>query len=273
MSTPEPVDEVDGARMPLIDHLAELRTRLIRSVIAVTLGFLVCLMFAADITSYLHMPYKVAWANVFGPDVPVRPFTVLAPLEQFINQMKVAFVCGLGLAFPVVISEIYRFVSPGLYRNERAAVLPYMISAPILFVGGAALVVYFVMPALMEFSLNLLRSSSPDLTEIQPSFRVSEYFNLITSLMFAFGLAFQLPLILTILARVGMVNAPMLVKFRSFAIVILAVFAAIVTPPDPISMLAMLLPLGLLYEVSIVLVRLIERKRTAEETAAEAAAE
>lgn len=267
--TERPLDpdeaEIESSRMPLLDHLMELRDRVIRSVIAVAIAFGICFAFADQIYTVLLQPFEEAVRRIQGPGAESLQLIFTAPLEFFIAKMKLALFAALCLAFPYLAYELYGFIAPGLYKREKMAVLPYLIVAPLLFGAGIALVHFVVMPRIMEFSIGQEMQTAGASIELLP--RVTDYLNLTTTLMFAFGIAFQLPLVLMVLAQAGVVGAKFLRGFRKFAIVALAVFAAIVTPPDPFSMLALLLPLWLLYEVSIVLVGFIEKRRAAREAA------
>lgn len=281
--------EIEGSRAPLMEHLVELRQRLIYALIALALGFIVAFIFSSDILEFLGRPYSMAKALVAEqkggqhgpfdmiltlvgalPAPPVEPpkMVSFAPLEAFFVKVKVAGIAGLVLAFPVIGFQLYRFVAPGLYKRERAAFLPFLIASPILFLMGAALVYYVMLPFVMWFSLKQ-QITGPGLS-IELQLRLDDYLKLATTLLLAFGLCFQLPVILALLGMAGIVSSEMLKTGRRFAIVGVFAVAAVVTPPDPISMISLAVPICLLYEASIWVVKLIELRRGREE-AAEAA--
>ncbi|WP_420845859.1 twin-arginine translocase subunit TatC [Nitratireductor alexandrii] len=249
-----------------MDHLIELRTRLMWSIGGFFVAFLVCFFFAKDIFNLLVIPFQwaTAWA---GLDADKVDLIYTAPQEFFFTQIKLAMFGGLVIAFPVIAGQIYKFVAPGLYRNERRAFLPFLIASPILFLIGGALVYFFFTPMVMWFFLSM-QQVSPD-QEIQISLlpKVSEYLSLIMTLIFSFGLVFQLPVVTTLMTRVELLSSAGLADKRKYAIVIAFIVAAVLTPPDPVSQLGLALPTILLYEVSIWLARMVEKKR-AEERAA-----
>ncbi|HUO21587.1 MAG TPA: twin-arginine translocase subunit TatC [Caulobacteraceae bacterium] len=282
--------EIEASRAPLLDHLVELRQRLIISIIALVLGFLICFFFAQDIYIFLLHPFEVAGGLMaeqktkggqHGPFdliltlvgvIPMPPAAPLkmvftAPLEFFFTKVKLAGIAGLVLAFPVIAWQLYRFVAPGLYKRERRAFLPFLVASPFLFLLGAALVYYVMLPFVLWFSLNQQIVGAGNVSvELLP--KVSDYLTLATTLLLAFGLCFQLPVILALLGLAGLVSAEMLASGRRYAIVGVFAVAAVVAPPDPFSMIALALPVCLLYEVSIWCVRLIEFNRKKSEAAA-----
>lgn len=263
--------EIEDRPQPLIEHLIELRTRLMWAVGAFFLAFLVCFFFAKQIFNVLVQPFKwaVSWA---GLDTRGVELIYTAPQEFFFTQIKVAMFGALVIAFPMIATQVYKFVAPGLYKNERAAFLPFLIASPLLFLLGACLVYFFFTPMVMWFFLNMQQEGGEGQVAIQLLPKVSEYLSLIMSLIFAFGLVFQLPVVTTLLARVGFVTGDQLVAKRKYAIVISFIVAAVLTPPDPVSQIGLAVPAILLYEISIYTARLIERQR-ARDTAARALTE
>ena len=263
MSKPED-DEIDKSSAPLIEHLVELRSRLMWSLGGFFVACLICFYFAKGLFNLLVLPFQWAtdWA---GLDASKVDLIYTAPQEFFFTQIKLGMFGGLIIAFPLIATQLYRFVAPGLYRNERMAFLPFLVASPILFLIGGALVYFFFTPMVMWFFLSM-QQVGPD-QEIQISLlpRVSEYLGLIMTLILAFGLVFQLPVVTTLMARVGLISAATLVDKRKWAIVIAFVVAAVLTPPDPVSQIGLALPTIILYEISIWLVKRIERTRAREE--------
>lgn len=276
-------DEIEASRAPLMAHLIELRGRLLICVVAFVIAFLVCFYFASPLYVFLVKPYVVASAlqaadghnvsmlDLISTMVGLKPLAdgqhqaaqliYTAPLEILFVKMKLAGLGAVIASFPILAFQLYRFVAPGLYRNERGAFLPFLIAAPVLFIVGAALVYYVMLPIVMLFSLNQGIVAEGVTAALLP--KVSEYMSLATALILAFGLCFQLPVIMTLLGMAGIISSKLMAEGRRYAIVAVVVVAAIVTPPDPISQLMLAVPLVLLYEISIWCVRLIEMRRKA----------
>jgi sec-independent protein translocase protein TatC len=254
-------DEIDQSSAPLLEHLIELRRRLIWSIVAFFLAFILCFAFAKHLFNMLVLPYQWAldWA---GMDRSKAALIYTAPQEFFFTQVKVAMFGGLVLAFPMIASQIYKFVAPGLYKHERMAFLPFLIASPLLFLLGGALVYFFFTPMVMWFFLAMQQTGVDGEVQISLLPKVSEYLSLIMTLIFAFGLVFQLPVVTSLMAKVGLVTAQGLRDKRKYAIVIAFVVAAVLTPPDPASQIGLAIPAILLYEISIWLAQMIEKKRT-----------
>lgn len=261
-------DDIEASRAPLIEHLIELRQRLIRALVAFVVMFFLCFAAAKYIYNILVWPYVAA---VGSPEKAQMVYT--HGLEFLFTQLQVAAFGAGFLAFPVIANEIYKFVAPGLYRNERDAFLPYLVATPVLFTVGAMVVYFIAMPLLMRFSVSMQQLAVEGVPTIAFLPKVSEYLSLIMTLIFAFGICFQLPVVLTLLARAGIIDSTFLQDKRRYAVVIVFVIAAILTPPDVISQFALAIPTLLLYEASILAVRMVERRRAAEEAARAAAAE
>ncbi len=261
-------DVVDKSSAPLIELLIELRSRLMWSIGGFFIAFLVCFFFAKQLFNLLVIPFQwaVAWAGLADHKVEL---IYTAPQEFFFTQIKLAMFGGLVIAFPLIAAQIYKFVAPGLYKNERSAFLPFLIASPILFLMGGALVYFFFTPMVMWFILAMQQTGDNGEVQISLLPKVSEYLSLIMTLIFSFGLVFQLPVVTTLMARVGLLSSAALADKRKWAIVIAFVVAAVLTPPDPVSQIGLAVPTIILYEVSIWAARMVERKREAERVARE----
>ncbi|MGE4351786.1 MAG: twin-arginine translocase subunit TatC [Bdellovibrionales bacterium] len=248
-------DDFTPELSPLLAHAIEFRRRLMVSLIAVFVGFVISYLFAQEIYGFLVRP--LALADSTGQHRMI--YTGLA--EAFVTYVKLSLWGGLMLAFPVIAWQIWAFVAPGLYKEEKNALLPFLIATPVLFVLGAALAYFFVFPMAWKFFLSFEVSGGAGMLPIQMEARVSEYLSLCMTLLFAFGLAFEMPVFLVLLARVGLVTSQKLSQFRRYAIVLIFTMAAILTPPDLFSQIALALPMMLLYEISVFGARWVEKKR------------
>lgn len=254
----------DPEKQPLLAHLLELRRRLIWALAAVVAGFGVCYGFAGSIYSFLVQPL----ADISGTMPRRMIYTGLT--EAFVTYLKIGLWGGCFLAFPVIAMQIWIFVAPGLYKAERRALLPFLMASPVLFLAGAAIAYYFVFPMAWHFFLSFEQAGGNGTLPIQLEARVSEYLSLSMTIIFAFGLAFQLPVVLVLLTRVGILSAARLVQFRRYAVVLIFVVAAIVTPPDVISQVSLAVPLMALYEASIWASKWVEKTRRAHAQEAQA---
>lgn len=252
-------DEVEASRAPLMAHLEELRDRLIWVLGAVAAGFVICFLYAEWIYNVLLVPFEDAARQVRGDELELQ-LIFTAPLEFFFVKLKLALFGAIALAFPMIAYQVWAFVRPGLYKNERLAFAPFLVASPALFAAGMAFVYYLILPFVMSFALGQEQLGADGRAQIQLLTRVSEYLNLVTTLALAFGVSFQLPVLLSLLGKAGMLTSTDLVKFWKFALVGIAAFAAFVTPPDPISQIFLAAAMFGLYALSILAVKLVEPK-------------
>ena len=243
--------------MPLLDHLIELRTRLLRSAIAILVLFFVCYYFSPQLYDFLVAPLADVLHEMGGE----RRMIFTALHEAFFTYIKVAFFAAMFLAFPFISIQVWMFIAPGLYKKEKRAFAPFLVATPILFFMGGALVYYFIFPLAWQFFVSFESVGGEGALPIQLETKVDQYLSLVMRLIFAFGLCFELPVVLTLLARVGMVSSKGLKEKRKYAVVLAFVAAAVLTPPDVISQIGLALPTMVLYEISIICVKMVERGR------------
>jgi sec-independent protein translocase protein TatC len=259
-------DDIDASKAPLMDHLIELRQRLIYALISIFIGFVVCFYFANNLYTILVQPYIWATGWALGKSDVTMIFT--HPAEFFFTQLKLALFGATCLAFPNLAVQIWKFVAPGLYKDEKDAFYPYLIATPLLFILATLIVYFVVTPFMMYFFIKMQVQSAELKIELLP--RVADYLSLVMTLILGFGICFQLPVALALLARSGFLDGEALRKFRRYAIVAITAMAAVLSPPDPFSMLAMMAPTALLYEASILVVDRIAAGVRARKMAAEA---
>ncbi len=257
---PPTEDSINDQPMPLLEHLAELRRRLLWSMLAFAIAFAVCYYFSGGIYRFLARPL----ANIMRAKGEQPHLIYTALYEAFFTYVKVAFFGAMFVSFPVVSTQIWKFIAPGLYRSEKRAFLPFLVATPVLFVCGAALAYYFVFPFAWRFFLSFETPGGHDGLQIQLQAKVSEYLALVMKLIMAFGIAFELPVALSLCARVGLITSRTLKKYRRYAYVGCFILAAILTPPDVITMTGLAVPLIGLYEISILAARMVEPQAAAE---------
>ena len=242
-----------------VGHLSELRSRLVKSFIFLILLFVISYFFSTEIYQFLVQPY----ADVVLAKNLDRRLIFTALHEAFLTYLKVAFFAAFFISSPFFLIQLWKFIAPGLYKNEKQALLPYLLATPILFISGGFIVYYLIMPLAIKFFLGFETVAEPGVIAIQLEAKVNEYLSLIMRLIFAFGVSFQLPVILSLLARIGIIDSKYLRDRRKYFVVIIFAMAAILTPPDPITQIGLALPLLLLYELSIFTVKFIEKKKDA----------
>ena len=261
------IDEAtDGKKMPLLDHLIELRQRLLYSVAGLLVAFLICFYFEQSLFDFLAEPLAAILIERGGEGGNRDPRFIFTGLpDVFFTHIKVAFFFAAFITCPIFLTQLWKFVAPGLYRHEKHAFGPFLIATPVLFFTGGALVYYLIFPLAWEFFLAFEQAGTDSALPIQLEAKVNEYLSLVMKLIFAFGLCFQLPVIMTLLAKVGIATSEGMASKRKYAIVAVFVVAAIFTPPDPLSQVSLAVPIVLLYEVSIYMAKLVERKRRKDE--------
>jgi sec-independent protein translocase protein TatC len=253
-------DAPDDKKMPLLDHLIELRRRLLYCVIALLVVFVACFAVAEPIFNYLAQPLADVMLE-HGVAEHQRRLIFTALTEVFFTYVKVAFFAAAFVCFPIFLTQFWLFVAPGLYKHEKSALAPFLAATPILFFMGGALVYYIIFPMAATFFIGFEVPASETTLPIQLEPKVNEYLSLLMQLIFAFGLCFQLPVVMTLLARVGLATSQGMKAKRKYAIVGVFIVAAIFTPPDPLSQISLAVPIIILYEISIIMARMVEKKR------------
>jgi sec-independent protein translocase protein TatC len=265
MAEDEKDAELEAGRMPLLDHLIELRNRLMWSAGSIIVAFLVCYQFKEAIYRFLSHPLAEVFAGETG-----RKMIATGLTEIFFTYIKVSFWAACCIAFPVIAMQLWKFVAPGLYKNEKRAFLPYLSATPILFIMGASLAYFVVIPYAFRFFVSFETPGGPGALPIEIEAKVNEYLSLVMTLLLAFGVAFQLPVLLTLLARAGIITSQNLISKWRYAVVAMFGIAAVLTPPDIVSQTSLAIPLILLYVLSIFSCRYVERQRAKREAEEEA---